>query len=185
MQGLGLILMILVPSAAFAAGAKGEGVPVQTIIAQTVNLAILFGGVIYFFKDAIKQAFIDRKSQYLAAAQKSASARDEAEKSLSDLKLKIQNLESQKEEELKRAEHDAVLMKAQIFAEAQALAAKIRSEAELTAKVESQKAESQLRSQLLAESIQAAKMILSKDISSQDHEKLQNDFVSHVEGARQ
>lgn len=179
-----IFIVLVFPFAALAAGAKGEGIPFNTIIAQVVNLVILFGGIIYFFRGAIKQAFIDRKSHYLAAAQKSAAAREEAEKSLADLKLKIEKLEGQKESDLKKAEHDAVLMKAQILAEAQALSGKIKSEAELTAKVEMQKAESQLKTQLLTESIAAAKMILTKDINSQDHEKLQNEFVKHVEGAR-
>ena len=180
-----LVFFILAfPLVSLAAGAKGDGIPVSTIIAQVVNLTILFGGIIYFFRGTIKQAFIDRKSHYLAAAQKSAAAREEAEKNLADLKNKIEKLESQKDSDLKKAEHDAVLMKAQILAEAQALSGKIKSEAELTAKVETQKAEGQLKSQLLTESIAAAKMILTKDINSQDHEKLQTEFVKHVEGAR-
>lgn len=184
MKTFGFFLLAILPSAALAAGAKGEGIPVQTIIAQVVNLTILFGALIYFFRGNIKQAFIDRKSLYLAAAQKSAAAREEAEKHLSDLKSKIEKLETQKDSELKKAEHDAVLMKAQILAEAQSLSAKIRAEAELTAKVETAKAEAQLKSHLLTESIAAAKMILAKDINSQDHEKLQTEFVKHVQGAQ-
>ncbi|MFP5518377.1 MAG: hypothetical protein ACLGGX_00615 [Bdellovibrionia bacterium] len=173
---------LTLPSLTLAAGGHhGDGVPVKTIIYQLINVTILFSAIIYFAKDTIKQLFIDRKSNYLAAAQKSAAAREEAEKNFADLKAKIQKLDSTKDEELKKAEQNAIQLKAQIINEAQALTQKIKDEASLTVKLETQKAEVQLRNQLLNESVAAAKMILAKDINANDHERLQSEFVKHVE----
>lgn len=182
MKNLIALFLILAPTLALAAGGHGgDGVPVKTIIYQLINVSILFGAIAYFAKDTIKQLFIDRKSHYLAAAQKSAAAREEAEKNFKELKQKIEALDSSKEETLKKAEQNAIEMKAQIVAEAQALTKRIRDEAQLTAKLEIEKAQAQLKSQLLKDSVDAARMVLSKDINSNDHEKLQTDFVKHVQ----
>lgn len=179
-------LLVLGASAAFAAGGHGEhgDGPVEVpkvVFYQVINVLILFGGLFYFLKGTVVKLYADRKSNYLAAAQKSQSAKELAEKQLAEIKAKLNQLEATQDETISRAKAEANDMKLALVKEAQEIATRIKSEAELTAKLEVQKAQAQLREQLLKESLEAAKAVLSKDIGSADHQKLQSEFVNKVQ----
>jgi len=179
-------LLILGAGAAFAASGHGEheAGPVEVprvVIYQLINVIILFGGLYYFVKDVVVKAFADRRAGYLAAAQKSQAAREEAEKQFVDIKHKLDQLENSQDESISRARAEANDMKQSLIKEAQEVAARIKNEAEQTAKIEIQKAQTHLREQLLKDSLEAAKAVLSKDIGSADHQKLQSEFVNKVQ----
>lgn len=183
MKALLNIIILLAPAAVFAAGGHGhheEGVP-KVVIYQLINIIILIGGLIYFTKDGIVEFFSTRKAAYLEAAQKSAFAREQAEKEFVEIKNKIQNIEATREEALKKAQQHANDLKKQIMDEANEVTKRIREEAELTAKLEVQRAQKELRTQLLKDSVDAARIVLTKDLSSADQAKLQKDFVQNVE----
>ena len=72
-------------------------------------------------------------------------------------------------------------MKKQITEEAAQVSKRIKEEAELTAKLEVQRAQRDLRSQLLNDSVEAARIVLTKDIGSSDQQKLQKEFINHIE----
>jgi F-type H+-transporting ATPase subunit b len=179
-------LLILGTSAAFAVGGHGEHeaasveVP-RVVLYQVINVALLFGGLVYFLKDTIVSFYRERKANYLAAAQKSQAAREEAEKQFVDIKHKLDQLQNSEDESISRAKAEATDLRHSLVKEAQELAVRIKNEAEQTAKIEIQKAQLHLREQLLKDSIQAAKMVLAKDISSADHQKLQSEFVNKVQ----
>lgn len=178
-------LLVFGASAAFAAGGHGDAggevhVP-KSVLYQVINVAILFGGLYYFLKDAIVKFYKDRKASYLAAAQKSQAAREEAEKQFVEIKHKLDQLVATQDETVSRAKAEATDMKQALIKEAQEAAARIKYEAEQTAKIEIQKAQTHLREQLLRDSLEAAKVVLSKDIGSADHQKLQSEFVNKVQ----
>lgn len=178
-------LLVLGTSAAFASGGEhhAEG-PVEVpkvVLYQAINVAILFGGLFYFLKGTVVKFYTERKSGYLAAAQKSQAAREAAEKQFVDIKHKLDQLEASQDDSLARAKAEANDMKQSLIKEAQEQAARIKNEAEQTAKIEIQKAQTHLREQLLKDSLEAAKAVLSKDIGSADHQKLQSEFVNKVQ----
>lgn len=180
-----VFLLALGASSAFAASGHGEHggeihVP-RVVLYQVINVILLFGGLYYFLKNVVVKFYADRRATYLAAAQKSQAAREEAEKQFADIKNKLDKLESSAEESVSRAKAEAADMKNSLIKEAQEIAARIKNEAEQTAKIEVQKAQTQLREQLLKDSIDAAKAVLSKDIGSADHQKLQSEFVNKVQ----
>lgn len=181
-----VFLFVLGVSTAYAAsGGHGEHggevhVP-KTVLYQVINVIILFGGLYYFLRGAVVKFYADRKANYLAAAQKSQAAREEAEKQFVDIKNKLQQLEATTDESISRARAEASEMKQSLIKEAQEVAARIKKEAEETARLEVQKAQTQLREQLLKDSVEAAKAVLSKDIGSADHQKLQSEFVNKVQ----
>lgn len=178
------LMIILTPALVMAAGGgHHDGVPKVTIY-QLINLVILFGGIIYFTKDSIVSFFGGRKTAYLEAAQKSAFAREQAEKEFVDLKNKIANIDATREESLKKAQAHAEDIRKQIITEANDVSKRIREEAELTAKLEVQRAQKELREQLLQDSLSAARMVLTKDIGASDQQKLQTEFINNIEGAR-
>lgn len=174
------LFIILTPALVLAAGGHHEeGVP-KVVLYQLINVTILVAGLIYFTKDSIVQFFSGRKAVYLEAAQKSAFAREQAEKEFVDIKQKLASLESTREESLKKAQAHADDLKKQILDEAQNVTKRIRDDAELTATLEVQRAQKDLRTQLLKDSVEAARVVLTKDLSSADQQKLQKDFINHV-----
>ncbi len=64
--------------------------------------------------------------------------------------------------------------------EAQAVSKRIRDDANLTVKLEMERAQRDLRTQLLKDSVEAARVVLTKDLSASDQQKLQKDFVHQV-----
>ncbi|WP_413576389.1 ATP synthase F0 subunit B [Bdellovibrio sp. HCB290] len=183
------LLIILAPAIVFASGAEsGDGhhaieIPKVTIY-QAINVIILIAGIIYFTKDSIVAFFGGRKSAYLEAAQKSAFAREQAEREFVDIKNKLANLNSTRQEQLAKAQAHATDLKNQIIDEANQVSKRIKDEAELTAKLETQRAQKELRTQLLADSVEAARIVLTKDIGASDQQKLQNEFINHIEVSR-
>lgn len=181
-------LILLSPVMALAAGGHdahgaGHGMP-TTVIYQAINLTILFGGIIYFAKDGIKQFFADRKAAYIDAAKKSASAREEAEKQFEEMKGKIAHLEATYASSIAQAKANAAELKEQMIADANAIAKRIKEEAELTVKLEIERAQVQLKQQLLKDSIETARMVLSKDVNANDHQTLQSQFTKNIEAVR-
>ncbi|WP_413559190.1 ATP synthase F0 subunit B [Bdellovibrio sp. HCB209] len=183
------LLIMLAPAIVFAASAEhgGEHHAVEipsAVIYQAINVAVLIGGLIYFTKDAIVSFFGGRKSAYLEAAQKSAFAREQAEREFVDIKNKLANLENTRQEQLAKAQAHANDLKNQIVEEANQVSKRIKDEAELTAKLETQRAQKELRHQLLTDSVEAARIVLTKDIGASDQQKLQNEFINHIEVSR-
>ncbi|KYG68962.1 ATP synthase subunit B [Bdellovibrio bacteriovorus] len=174
------LFIITAPALALAAGGgHHDGIP-SAVMYQAINVAILVAGLIYFTKDGIVSFFSGRKAAYLEAAQKSAFAREQAEKEFVDIKNKLANLDATREESLRKAQAHADDMKKQILDEANEVTKRIRQDAELTAKLEVQRAQNELRNQLLKDSMEAARTVLTKDIGSADQQKLQKDFINHV-----
>ncbi len=178
------VLFLIIPTAAFAAGGGAhDGIP-STVIYQAINLTILFSGIIYFAKDGVKQFFADRKTQYLDAAKKSAAAREEAEKQFQDIKAKIDHLNATYASSIAQAKANAAELKEQMTADANALAKRIKDEAELTVRLEVERAQAQLKQQLLKDSVDAARMVLAKDVNSADHAALQSQFSKNIEAVQ-
>lgn len=178
--------MFLFPVLALASssehGGHGEGIP-ETVKYQAINIFILIAGIIYFAKGAVVDFFKTRQTEYTQAAQKSAKARQDAEANLVDVKSKLQDLVGKQDETITLAHSQADETKKQLMAEAAMLSKRIKEEAELTAKLEIQKAEKALRDQLIHDSLEVARQVLAKDISSQDHSNLQSSFSKNIEGA--
>lgn len=183
------LLVILVPAVVLASSPEHGGdhhaieVP-KSVLYQAINITILIVALIYFTKNEIVNYFSTRKSSYLQAAQKAAFAREQAEKEFEDLKNKIASLDKTREEQLGKAKAHADDLKNQIVDEANQVTVRIRAEAELTVKLEVQRAQKELRHQLLSDSVAAAHTVLSKDIGSADHQKLQKEFINHIEVVR-
>lgn len=176
------LLVSAIMQTASAADGHGASVPLREVFWQVFNLTILFGGMIYFLRQPVKNFFAQRRTDFVDAANKSQAARLEAEKQFADIKNKLQLLESTRTESFARAEAEAADMRRQMIKDAEEIAQRVRHEAETTAQIEVQKARTELREAFVKEAVDAARTVLTKDIGSQDHQKLQNDFAQHLQG---
>jgi F-type H+-transporting ATPase subunit b len=180
------LFVFILPTLVFASSPEhGSGhhpIEVPTsVIYQAINLGILIFILIYFTKSEVVNFFVGRKTAYLQAAQKAAFAREHAEREFEELKNKIAQLDKTRQEQLNKAKAHADDLKMQIVEEADQVSKRIQSEAEITAKLEIQRAQNELRNQLLSDSINAAHNVLSKDIGAGDQQKLQNEFIKNIE----
>ncbi|MBX2988125.1 MAG: ATP synthase F0 subunit B [Bdellovibrionaceae bacterium] len=183
------LVMTVAGSAAMAASGghahDPHHIPTDLIFWQVFNLTILFGALIYFLRQPVKDFFRQRQAGFVEASQKSQAARQEAEKQYLELKHKIERLESTRAETLARAEAEAADLRRHMLKEADEMASRIRHEAQVTAQIEVQRARQDLRESFIDDSIAAARQVLAKDIGSQDHSKLQTDFVKNIEAVNQ
>ncbi len=184
MKSILFLLGILISQAAFAAGGHGSEVPSKLIFWQVFNLTILLSALTYFLRQPVKDYFAQRRTSFIAAAEKSQAARAEAEAKFTDLKKKIEALDSTRTESLSRAQAEAADLKKQLIVAANEMAERIRREAEVTSKVEAMRARRDLHEQFAEEAVASARAVLAKDMSSQDQVKLQGDFVKNIEGVR-
>lgn len=190
MKKLVLALTILLPLMAFAAehGESHEAVldehAIKTIIYQCINIAILVGGLIYFLKDTVRAFFKEKREVYLAAAEKAQAARRQAEEEHMHIKVQLTKLESTAEETISRARAEAADMRNQMVAEAQAMSKRIREDAEMASRLEVEKARASLRAEMIKEAGRQAEQAIKKEVSSDDHRRLQTDFIQNIEAVR-
>ena len=162
-------------------GAHSAGIPYHTVFWQVFNLSILLGALIYFVRQPLKDYFRQRQAKFHEEARKSARAREEAEKQFLDIKHKLEHMKNTHEDNLARAEAEAADMHRAMLKEAQEISARIRQEAQMTARVETSKARLELHEKFAHDVIASARSVLTKDVGQQDHTKLQSDFVRNIE----
>jgi F-type H+-transporting ATPase subunit b len=181
MQKLIFLLLLAGTHAALAAsGGHGE-IPTATILWQAFNLVVV-AGILYFATGKlIVSVFAQRQASFMASAKKADEARAEAEKQYSDIKSRLERLNQTRDENLSRAAAEAADVRKQLIHEAKDQAKRIRQEAEVTATIETQRAQRELQEKFVRDTINLARQVLAKDIGSADHNKLQNDFAKNIE----
>jgi F-type H+-transporting ATPase subunit b len=181
--------LMLISTAALAAEQASEhaiehhetGIPTATIFWQAFNLFFVILIVIYATRKSLPEFYRQRQAGYVASAKKAEQAQFEAEKHLLDIKHKLEHLNTSYDESVARAHAEAADLRKQLIADAQEQARRVRTEAEITVKVEMQKAQRDLREHFVKDSISMARKVLSQDIASADHQKLQTEFTKNIE----
>jgi len=179
-----LMLPILVMANEGGASGHAEGIPLKLIGYQTVNVVIMFAGLIYFLKDGLKKYFIDKRASFLLAAEKSEAARREAEQEHLQIQVKLSKLESTADESVARAKAEAADLRKQMLVEAEAISKRIKIEADLAAKMEIQRAKITLRKELVQEAIGAARTQLDTKVTAEDHQRLQSNFINNIQAVQ-
>jgi len=174
------LLSIMAQASGGEQGSGHDAIPVQTLIYQTINVTILFAGLIYFLKNPIKNFFLDKKTLFLSASEKAQAARAAAEQEHIEIQVRLTKLESTTDESISRARAEAADLKKQLIEEAHIISKRIKSEAESAARLEIEKAKNHLREQMIAESVKLTRTQLNTKVSSEDHKRLQGDFIESI-----
>lgn len=180
-----LTLILLAGVAQAASGGAGHGeIPTKLIGYQTFNVVVMFAALIYFLHGPIRSYFTDKRTAFLSAAQKAEAARKAAEDERMQIQVRLTKLESTADESIARARAEAADMKKQMIAEAEALSKRIRDEAQEAARLEVEKARIQIREALIKESLQSARAQLSEKVTSEDHQRLQANFINKIQAVQ-
>jgi F-type H+-transporting ATPase subunit b len=154
------------------------------IISQTINLLILVVAIYFLAKKAIVKFFSDRQSQYLESAEKTKAVVEKAKAELSDLQARMKKLDDTAKSSIEGAAAEAVRVRGRSIEEAQENAKRIKEESRLTISAEALKASLEVRKELIAEATSIASSQLSAKLSSEDHLRLQGDFLNNMQGAQ-
>lgn len=183
-----LLIMVLFPMFVFAAGGgehHGEAHLTdhdkQKIVFQAINVGIILAGIIYFGAKPVRNFFNQRRADYLKAAEKSLELKKRAEEEKKNIQAQLTKLESTADESISRARAEAADLKNNLISEAKQLSERLRKEAESTAIVEVEKAKAVLRAQTIEESALLAEKQVATAVSTEDHARLNKEFIKNIE----
>lgn len=185
MRALTLLFIITFAaiSATAASGGHHEGVP-KAVYWHAFNLALMIAGLVYFAGAGIKNMFAERKTVYLASANRARELREQAERENREIKMRLEKISITASDSISRAEADAINMKTLALKEAQEVAARIRTEAGKSAVAERERARRDLKESVIIEATDLAKQKLQKNLTTEDHKSLLSDFVSKAQAAK-
>jgi len=170
--------------AASEAGHDDHSIPAKLITYQTINVVAMLIGLFIVLKKPLQEYFKEKKATFLVAAQKAEAARRAAEDERAQIQARLSKLESTAEESVARARAEASDMKKQMIADGEAMSKRIREEASSAAKQEVERAKIQLRESLIKEALEVSRQQLSSKITTEDHKRLQTDFIQNIQAGQ-
>lgn len=177
-------VLLLGLNVALAAPAHGHG-PDWTMVGwQTLNVGLLVVGLVFFLRKPVKEFFAAQKAAYVEAAAKTQAARTSAENELKHIRAELNRIETTAAESIARARAESAELRRQLVGDAEAAAARLRGDAETSAKLEVNRAIARLRAELLQDAVAAARQQMSAGVTQEDHQRLNKEFIRNIEAAQ-
>ena len=169
-------LTALLISAGIAAAAEhaGGGPELErpaVLIWKGINIAIVVGALVYFFKDPFLKWVEDYKNSILKSVQEAEENHKKAKEELQRAKEALEEAKRKYEEGLKVAEETAQREREQIISQAQEVAQRIREKAEKVIEIETNKAKEELRRYAAEKAIQMSTAMLKEVFSDPEQQK--------------
>ncbi len=169
--------------AAAAGGAQGDHyIPMDKIGWQAANLGILLLIIYFGIKKSIVETFKKRRQDFLDQSEKTKAALNAAENELKDIKSRMVSLEGGETKAMENAKHEANLIKAHMIKDAEALALKMKTDAELSIQAELSRARSEINAIILNEAVSAAKQKLIANAPN-SNKGAEGQFLNQVDNA--
>jgi F-type H+-transporting ATPase subunit b len=160
-----------------------HGVP-KIVIYQALNFFGLLLILYFVIKNKVSSFFVARHKTLTAAITEAQRMRTEAAKLHEEYSVKIQNLEREADNMLNQMKREGKEAKQRLLDEAKKLAEAIEREAKRTAENEVGRAKSELYEDVLQQSLEGARMLLSKTVVDNDQRRLQKEFVEKIEAVQ-
>lgn len=174
--------LMLASNIAFAAG--GHGPDMTIVMYQAINVFAIIVGLVYFLRLPIKTFFAAQKATYIEAASKTQAARTAAENELKNIRAELSRIETTAAESVARARAESADLRRQLVADAEVAAARIRTEAETSARLEADRAVAKLRAELVNDAVAAARQQIIGGVTIEDHQRLNKEFIRNIEAAQ-
>jgi F-type H+-transporting ATPase subunit b len=158
-------------------GAKGW---VATDTYRVMNFVVLLVALIFILRKPISQALSSRIKNIREQLERLEAQKAEAEKQLAQYNEKLSQLESEAEKIIEgyiKQGHEA---KAKILKEAEATAEKLQVQARRNIEHEFDKARQELQREVVEKSLLKAEETLKKAITTQDQDKLVDEYLDKV-----
>jgi F-type H+-transporting ATPase subunit b len=185
------VLLIIVPAIALAneggheaaAAHEAHGIP-SVVWYQVLNFGLYVALLVFLLRKHVVNFFKGREQTFKQALVKAEQAKQEAEQKRAEIHHRLTTLQTSTEESLAKARAEAEALKAEIIAEAQEYAAKMKTEARQAAELEIERAKAHLREELLAQAIEVSKKMLADKMAEQDQKRLQSEFIDKIQVVR-
>lgn len=169
---------------AASAGAEAHAPSINEIWFPLVNFLIFAFLIKIYALPLVRSYLMSRRGEVLAAIKAAAANKERAEALVQDYKARLARLneESTSIQEALRAE--AEREKAKLLKEADALVAKIRSDARFLSEQEVKVARHQMRQDMAETAKAKAVELVRRHISAADQTRLVDDFIQNIGQAR-
>jgi F-type H+-transporting ATPase subunit b len=158
---------------------------IHTIIYQCINVAMIAVGLVYFLRKPVREYFQGKHNSYVHAAEKAMAAQRRAEEERMHVEVQLAKLESTHQESIERAKAEAADLRNALIQEAREFSKRLQQETQAAAQLEIEKAKQALRQQIIQESFVLAQSQIKTAVSSEDHARLNKDFIQNIETAVQ
>ncbi|MEE2674553.1 MAG: ATP synthase F0 subunit B [Myxococcota bacterium] len=180
MKGLTPIAaLVLVLLARPAEAAEGGGLGM--LLAQSLNLLLLLGVLVYFARKPLRTFFADRRNQIQGDLAEAAGLLEAAENRYAEWQAKLAAIEQESETIRNEGRRRAVEEGEAILADAQAAAERIHRDAAASAAQELRRAQAELRAEAAELATRMAEQILEEKLANPDRERLVDEFIARVE----
>mgnify|MGYP001619712768 CR=1 FL=1 len=181
---LSLLFVLLAAELSFASEvAHGDGHDVSipfSVTLQAINFGLYAALLFFLLRKPVKSYFRDRETAFSQALVKAKQAKDEAEQKKREVQDRLTQLQSTADQSVREARAEAELLKTKIIAEAQDMAKRLREEAQRSAAIEIERAKTELREELLDQSVALSQKILKEKMAEPDQKRLQTEFVDKI-----
>jgi F-type H+-transporting ATPase subunit b len=153
----------------------------HVLLFQFINVSILIVGLIYFLRKPLREMFAEKKTSFLAAAEKSQELQKRAADEFNKVQAELNKLNSTATDSIERAKKEAAELKKTMITDATATAKKIKEDSENSARLEVERAKKNVRDSMIDEAFKLADAHVQKTITSEDHVRLNKEFVKNIE----
>ena len=178
------IALLLLLSCDFAYAAGGHIPWNELIIPQAVNVSIFLTLLFILLRKPIKNHFSGKVETFEKAKKDAVAAKQEAEATHNEVQMRLEELKTSADQNLKTAHADAEALKLKIIEEAKSHAERLEKEARNSATHELQKAMFSLRTELLNKSVDVAREEVKTNTNSSVEASLQKEFVEKAKEVR-
>ncbi|MGD2270874.1 MAG: F0F1 ATP synthase subunit B [Desulfobacterales bacterium] len=167
-----------------AAGSSGGEQPskgwVSTDTFRVINFTILLAGLVYLLRKPVSQAMNDRIKGIKGQLSELEAKKEEAERQLAEYNLKFQQLDREAEKIIAEYIQQGNEAKARIIQEAETAAKKLEAQARRNIDHEFEKTKQKLREEVLEQALTKAEEIIKNKITTQDHDRLVDEYLKKV-----
>jgi F-type H+-transporting ATPase subunit b len=176
-SGLSVVILGIAAATAWAAG-ENHWLPMDTW--KTLNFAILFIVLFLLLKKPTKAFFSSRRKEIADELRELEEKKAAAEKQLADYQARFRNLDQESRQIIDEYIKQGEEAKKRIITQAQTQAEKLEDMARRTIEQEFKTARTRLQQEISALAVERAETIIQEAISSDDQDKLVDDYLKKV-----
>jgi len=180
----GIVGILISAGVALASEAGGTGHELESptvLIWKGINIAIVIGALVYFFKEPFLKWIENYKNEIIGSVKEAEENHAKAKEELQKAKKALEEAKVKYEESIKVAEETAKKEKEQIIAQAQEVANRIREKAEKIIEIETNKAKEELRKYAAQKAIELSEGMLKELFANKEvQEKFAQKMLSDL-----
>ena len=175
-----LVCLAVVSLASPALASEGEGGGLF-LLKMAFNFALLIAVLAYFTRKPVRDFFNARRAAIQDDLQSAAELRREAEERYAKWQRKLVDLDAELEQIRATSRERAEAERANILADANATAVRIRSDAVAAIEQELRRSRDLLREEAAALAVELAGDLLREHVTAADRERLVTEFIERIE----